>query len=83
MNPNLSLGELLLRKKVLSSPVFEHNNDILKKYTCQGENINPPLVISNIPKNAKSLVLIMEDPDTPLITFTHWLICHLDPKQKR
>jgi Raf kinase inhibitor-like YbhB/YbcL family protein len=63
----------------LKSLVFEHMEDIPSKYTCQGENINPPLSISNVPKNTKSLALIMEDPDAPGMTVTHWVICHLDP----
>ena len=63
----------------LKSSVFEHMGDIPRKYTCQGENISPPLSISNIPENAKSLALIAEDPDAPGITVTHWVICHLDP----
>lgn len=63
----------------LTSPVFVHLGDIPQKYTCQGENISPPLLISNIPENTKSLVMIVEDPDAPGITVTHWVICHLEP----
>lgn len=75
---------ILMGKLKLTSPVFKHNTLIPKKYTCQGENINPPLEISGVPKEAKSLVLIMIDPDTPIkMTVTHWVICHLDPKTKK
>jgi Raf kinase inhibitor-like YbhB/YbcL family protein len=63
----------------LKSPAFEHMGDITQKYTCQGENINPPLLISNVPEKTESLILIMEDPDAPGITVTHWIICHLEP----
>ncbi|MFW9924493.1 MAG: YbhB/YbcL family Raf kinase inhibitor-like protein [Candidatus Thorarchaeota archaeon] len=71
-------------KLTLSSPAFKHNSSMPKKYTCQGENINPPLEISGVPKEAKSLALIMTDPDTPIkMTVTHWVICHLDPKTKK
>ena len=63
----------------LKSPVFEHMEDIPPKFTCQGENISPPLSISNVPENTKSLALIVEDPDAPGITVTHWVIFHLDP----
>ncbi|MHA1186865.1 MAG: YbhB/YbcL family Raf kinase inhibitor-like protein [Candidatus Heimdallarchaeota archaeon] len=70
-------------KLSLTSPAFKHNKDMPAKYTCQGENIHPPLKISQVPKKAKSLVLIMEDPDTPIkLTFTHWVVCHLEPKTK-
>ncbi len=63
----------------LKSPAFEHMGNIPQKYTCQGENISPPLQISNVPEKTESLILIMEDPDAPGITVTHWVICHLEP----
>jgi len=47
----------------LKSSAFENNGKIPNKYTCDGDNINPQLSISRTPKNAKSLVLIMDDPD--------------------
>ena len=49
----------------LTSPVFNTNEKIPAKYTCDGENISPPLEISGVPEGAKSLVLIMDDPDIP------------------
>ena len=52
-------------KMELKSSVFENNGEIPSKYTCDAENINPPLEISGIPEGAKSLVLIMDDPDIP------------------
>ncbi|MBD3190805.1 MAG: YbhB/YbcL family Raf kinase inhibitor-like protein [Candidatus Heimdallarchaeota archaeon] len=75
-------------KLTLTSPAFEDMGFIPEKYTCKGEEINPPLEISGVPQNAKSLVLIMEDPDIPLIFFflssaIHWVICHLDPNTKK
>ena len=70
-------------KLSLSSPAFKHNEDMPAKYTCQGENIHPPLKIKGVPKKAKSLVLIMVDPDTPIkLTFTHWVVINIDPKTK-
>ena len=68
-----------MAKLTLKSPKFENMGEIPKKYTCQGENISPPLQVSNIPEKTKSLALYMEDPDAPGITVTHWVICHLDP----
>jgi Raf kinase inhibitor-like YbhB/YbcL family protein len=56
------------------SPAFKNNEAIDKKYTCQGEDINPPLTIEEIPPEAKSLALIVEDPDAPGSTFIHWVV---------
>ena len=65
----------------LKSSAFKHMGEIPSKYTCQGEEVNPPLEISGVSQNAKSLVLIMEDIDPPIGgTITHWVICHMDPK---
>ena len=58
----------------LSSHAFQNNNSIPKKYTCQGEGINPPLSIMDIPSKAKTLVLLLEDPDTPGGYFLHWAV---------
>nr|WP_237710108.1 YbhB/YbcL family Raf kinase inhibitor-like protein [Pyrococcus sp. ST04] len=55
------------------SSVFEENGIIPKKYTCEGADINPPLRIENIPENAKTLAIIVEDPDAPGGTFIHWV----------
>jgi len=49
------------------------------KYTCDGENINPPLELSGISKETKSLVLIMDDPDAPSKTWVHWVVYNIDP----
>ncbi|RMF21074.1 MAG: YbhB/YbcL family Raf kinase inhibitor-like protein [Cyanobacteria bacterium J083] len=63
----------------ITSPAFAHNTMIPKKYTCQGEDINPPLVISDIPASAVSLALIVDDPDAPMRTWNHWLIWNIKP----
>ena len=49
----------------LTSTAFAHNGDIPEKYTCDGQNFNPPLAISGVPPEAKSLALIVHDPDAP------------------
>jgi len=61
----------------ITSSAFKHNNSIPKKYTCDGSNINPSLTIENIPKDAKSLVLLMDDPDAPMGTFVHWVVWNI------
>ena len=63
----------------VTSPSFEHEKMIPKKYTCQGEDVNPRLDIEDIPKDAKSLVLIIDDPDAPRKTFVHWVVFNITP----
>ena len=61
----------------LTSPVFKNIKNIPRKYTCDGENINPPLLIEEIPSETKSLVLIVDDPDAPEKTFVHWVVYNI------
>src|SRR3989338_9058695 len=58
----------------ITSSVFEHNQGIPEKYTCQGQDINPPLKIEGIPDGTKSLTLIVDDPDAPFKTWVHWVV---------
>jgi len=64
----------------ISSPVFENNGNIPAKYTCDGKDVNPPLLIENVPANTKSLALIMDDPDAPRGTWVHWVVWNIDPQ---
>ena len=64
----------------LSSPAFEPGGEIPVRYTCDGEDINPPLFIQGVPEHARSLALIVDDPDAPQGTMTHWLLWNLDPR---
>lgn len=63
------------------SDAFENMGKIPKKYTCDGDNISPPLLFENIPKKAKSLALIVDDPDAPAGTWTHWIMWNIDPQK--
>ncbi len=67
--------------KVFSS-AFEANRTIPRKYTCDGENLNPPLELEGIPEEAESLVLIIDDPDAPMKVFTHWIVWNIEPVAK-
>lgn len=58
----------------ISSPDFKHNEFIPRKFTCEGEDINPALVIEEIPRQAQSLSLIVDDPDAPMGTWVHWVL---------
>lgn len=63
----------------LISPAFKDNGSIPAQYTCKGQNINPPLSIVGKIKGAKSLALIVHDPDAISGDFLHWLIWDIPP----
>jgi len=67
----------------LSSPAFGNLDKIPEKFTCDGENISPPLEISDVPEGAQSLALVLEDPDAPRGTFVHWVVFNIDPMTTR
>jgi Raf kinase inhibitor-like YbhB/YbcL family protein len=67
----------------ITSPVFQDGQMMPKKYTCDGEGISPPLEISDIPQDTKSLVLITDDPDAVGGNFNHWIVWNIDPRLTR
>ena len=74
--PNPSIMTKNLR---LISSSFENNTNLLSRFTCDGENLNPALSIAGVPPEAKSLVLIMDDPDAPGRTWVHWVRWNIPP----
>jgi Raf kinase inhibitor-like YbhB/YbcL family protein len=63
----------------VTSPAFQDGAYIPLKYSCEGENINPPIVIQEISKETKSLALIVDDPDATKGIFTHWIMWNIEP----
>jgi len=67
----------------LSSPDFAFGEHIPPRFTCDGEDINPELHIGDVPPQAKSLVLVVRDPDAPSGTWIHWALWNIDPQIER
>jgi Raf kinase inhibitor-like YbhB/YbcL family protein len=68
----------------ITSAAFTHDGAIPTKYTCEGDDISPPLAWSGVPAGTKSLVLIVDDPDAPdprapKMTWVHWVLYNLPP----
>lgn len=61
----------------ITSPAFQEETNIPLIYTCDGEDINPPLSIEQIPENAISLAIIVDDPDAPSGTWVHWVVWNI------
>lgn len=69
-----SENSLLVRSKA-----FNDGGSIPPKYTCDGENISPPIEITDYPPTTKSIAIIVEDPDAPRGTYDHWIVWNLPP----
>lgn len=63
----------------LSSSAFDDEETIPSEYTCDRADVSPPLTFSDVPDEAQSLALIMDDPDAPMGTFVHWLVWNIPP----
>lgn len=61
----------------LESSAFAHNGEIPRKYTCDGDDISPPLSVSEVPEEAASLALIVDDPDAPAGDWVHWVVFNI------
>ena len=58
----------------IKSPAFENGKALPPRFACGGEGVSPPLTLSNLPKKAKFVAFILEDPDAPKGSYTHWLM---------
>ncbi len=66
----------------LTSPAFADGATIPSKYTCDGNDLIPPLLFSDVPSSAQSLALVVDDPYAPVGVWDHWILWNLDPLTK-
>ena len=81
MHPQFPVKEKI-KTLAVSSSAFDNEKFIPSRYSCDGENISPPLSISHVPAETKSLAIIVDDPDAPLRTWTHWVVWNIPPAEK-
>jgi hypothetical protein len=72
-------SNFFMNNLIISSPSFSEGADIPVKFSCKGENISPAIKIGSLPQEARSLAVIVEDPDAPRGIFDHWVIWNLQP----
>lgn len=77
------VGEAHAQEFTLKSSAFKHGQVIPQQYTCKGKDVSLPLHWQGVPKQAKSLVLVVTDPDTPSGKCYHWLLYNISPQQTR
>lgn len=63
----------------ITSRAFDARGEMPRKYTCEGINVSPPLEIKGIPRGTRSLAIVVEDPDAPMGTWTHWVVWNIPP----
>jgi Raf kinase inhibitor-like YbhB/YbcL family protein len=63
----------------LTSPAFDHDGEIPVRFTCDGDDVSPPLTLGDVPAAAVALVVIMDDPDAPGGTWDHWVEYDIAP----
>jgi Raf kinase inhibitor-like YbhB/YbcL family protein len=67
---------------VLTSNAFASSGALSARYTCNGEGVSPPLTWDNVPAGTRSFALVLEDPDAPAGTFTHWVLYNIPGEQR-
>lgn len=66
----------------ITRTAFEDGGMIPRKYTCDGEDVSPPLAWTGVPEGAKTIALISDDPDAPMGTWVHWVLFNLPATEK-
>jgi Raf kinase inhibitor-like YbhB/YbcL family protein len=84
VNPARGEEEMIFN---IATPAFDHGQAIPARFTCQGEDVSPPLQWEGIPEGSRSLVLIVDDPDAPdpqapKMTWVHWVLYNIPPEAK-
>ena len=80
---NLSVAQPIINNTMqITSSQFKNNEYLPAQYGCKGTNINPPLTISDVPAGAKSLALIVDDPDAPRGDWVHWVVFNIPPETR-
>ncbi len=77
--PDVPQEEAVTMAFTLTSSAFAEGSSIPARYTCQGEDISPPLAWQGAPDETQSFALIMDDPDAPGRTWVHWVVYNLPP----
>jgi Raf kinase inhibitor-like YbhB/YbcL family protein len=65
----------------VTSPDFSNEGEIPEQFTCDGNDSRPTLKVQGMPEGTKSLVVIVEDPDVTLATFSHWIVWNIPPQE--
>lgn len=73
---------VIVKNLSVTSPAFKNKEKLPVKYTCDGKGVNPSLVVDDIPSEAETLVLIVEDPDAPSGRFDHWIVWNIPTDEK-
>ena len=76
-NPHDEALETTATTMIVRSPAFNHEETIPSKYTCDGDDISPPLAVDAVPEGTVSLTLIMDDPDAPNRVWDHWIVYNI------
>jgi Raf kinase inhibitor-like YbhB/YbcL family protein len=63
----------------VTSPAFDAGAAIPRRFTCEGENVSPPLAWSGVAAGTAEVALVVDDPDAPRGTYVHWIVVGLDP----